>query len=69
MKTNIINKIIIVLAIILSIIGTLAFCQHKEQEAFENGYEQAIEDAVLVESNENGYILSFEGELHSYTFD
>ena len=42
--------------------------ESKMKDAFENGYNQAIEDAVLVESNEIGYILSFNGELHSYTF-
>ena len=31
--------------------------------------QQTIEEAVLVSSDENGYTLSFGGELHSYTFD
>lgn len=43
--------------------------ENKTGKAFESGYEQAIEDAVLVESNEVGYILSFNGELHAYTFE
>ena len=43
--------------------------ESKMKDAFENGYNQAIEEAVLVSSNENGYTLSFNGELHSYTFD
>ena len=43
--------------------------ESKMEEAFKNGYEQAIEEAVLVYSNENGYVLSFEGEEHYYTFD
>ena len=68
MKTNIINKIIVVLAIILSIIGTLAFCQHKEQEAFENGYQRAIEDAVLGEAGGGGGGVRGEGELYNYIF-
>lgn len=66
MKIN--NKIIIVLALAI-IAMVFAFCEYQKHDAFENGYEQAIEDAVLVESNENGYILSFNGELHNYTFD
>ena len=40
-------------------------CESKMEEI----REKTIEEAVLVESNENGYILSFNGELHSYTFD
>ena len=43
--------------------------ESKMKDAFENGYNQAIEEAVLVSSNENSYTLSFNGELHSYTFD
>lgn len=30
---------------------------------------ETIEAAVLVESNDQGYILSFNGEEHEYTFD
>ena len=40
-------------------------CESKMEEI----REKTIEEAVLVESNENGYILSFNGELHSYTSD
>ena len=40
-------------------------CESKMEEI----REKTIEEAILVESNENGYILSFNGELHSYTFD
>ena len=31
--------------------------------------QRMIESAVLVESNENSYILSFDGEEYEYTFD
>ena len=41
----------------------------KTEKAFENSYEQAIEDAVLVSSDEVGYVLSFNGEAHYYTFE
>ena len=61
--------IVVILAIVLSVVGTLAFCNHQKQEAFKNGYQKAIEDAVLVESDEEGYILSFKGELHNYSFE
>ena len=30
--------------------------------------EKTIEEAILVSSNEDGYVLSFNGELHSYSF-
>lgn len=31
--------------------------------------QQVIESAVLVESNDQGYVLSFDGEEYYYTFD
>ena len=31
--------------------------------------QQVIESAVLIESNEDGYTLSFDGEEYWYTFD
>ena len=43
--------------------------ESKIEEAFENGYQQAIYDAELVESSDTGYILSFNGEENWYTFD
>lgn len=42
--------------------------ESRMKDAFENGYNQAIEEAVLVSSNENGYTLSFNGEEHYYSF-
>lgn len=68
-KTSIITVITVITAIVLSVVRTSAFDSHQKQETFKNGYEKAIEDAVLVSSNEVGYILSFNGELHNYTFD
>ena len=38
------------------------------ESKMEQVRQETIEEAVLVESNENGYIISFNGELHSYTF-
>lgn len=64
-KTSIITVITAILAISFSVLRTSAFCDYQ----FKNGYEKAIEEAVLVESNEEGYILSFEGELHNYSFE
>ena len=43
---------------------------NKAMEAgFEAGYHAAVEDAELVESDNTGYILSFNGEENWYTFD
>ena len=42
--------------------------ESKMEEAFESGYGKAIEEAVLVSSDENGYVLSFNGEEHYYSF-
>lgn len=53
---------------IVGVIHTFTF-EDKMNEAFENGYKQAIEDAELVESNDEGYTLSFNGEVNWYTFD
>ena len=68
------NEIKLLLAAIitaLAIAGAyFAFTfEAKISEAFENGYEQAIIDAELVAIDGNEYIISFNGELHSYTFD
>ena len=61
--------ILALIAISFSVIRTPAFYDYQKQETFKNGYEKAIEEAVLVSSNEVGYVLSFNGELHNYTFD
>ena len=39
------------------------------ESKMEQVRQETIEEAVLVSSNEDGYVLSFGGELHSYTFD
>ena len=39
----------------------------KMNEAFQNGYEQAILDAELVSINGNEYVISYNGEEHIYT--
>ena len=41
--------------------------ESKMEEAFKNGYEQAILDAELVSIDGNEYIISFNGEEHIYT--
>ena len=38
-------------------------------KAMEQVRQQTIEEAILVSSNEDGYVISFGGELHSYTFN
>ena len=39
------------------------------ESKMEEVRDQTIKEAVLVSSDENGYTISFGGELHSYTFD
>ena len=39
------------------------------ESRMEEVLQKTIEEAVLVSSDENGYTLSFGGELHNYTFD
>lgn len=41
--------------------------ESKMEEAFKNGYEQAILDSELVSIDGNEYIISFNGEEHIYT--
>lgn len=38
-------------------------------KAMEQVRQQTIEEAILVSSNEDGYVISFGGELHSYSFN
>ena len=39
------------------------------EDGYNAGYHAAIEDAELVESDNTGYILSFNGEENWYTFN
>lgn len=48
---------------IVGIIHTLTF-----ESKMDEVRQKTIEEAILVSSDENGYVLSFGGELHSYTF-
>ena len=41
--------------------------ESKIEEAFENGYNQAILDANVVSMEENEYVISFNGEEHIYS--
>ena len=38
-------------------------------KAMEEVRQETIEEAILVSSDEDGYVLSFGGELHSYSFN
>ena len=38
-------------------------------KAMEKVRQETIEEAILVSSNEDGYVISFGGELHSYSFN
>lgn len=43
-------------------------CDHAYiyEVAHNDGYEQAIKDAILWDADEYSYIISFNGELHTY---
>lgn len=53
--------------VIIAIIGLICvkFCNH----LVEKTINETIENAVLVESNENGYVLNFYGQEYNYSFD
>lgn len=38
-------------------------------KAMKEQRQETIEEAILVSSNEDGYVISFGGELHSYSFN
>ena len=60
------EKFIISLIIIVILgLACVRFCNH----LVEKTIDQTIKNAVLVESNENGYILNFYGQEYNYSFD
>ena len=60
------EKFIISLIIIVLIgLSCVRFCNH----LVEKTINETIENAVLVESNENGYTLNFYGQEYNYSFD
>ena len=36
-------------------------------EAYKEGYQDAISEAILIEVNDCGYVISFNGEIHWYS--
>ena len=57
--------IALILAIVLIGLGCVRFCNH----LVEKTINETIENAVLVESNENGYVLNFYGQEYNYSFN
>lgn len=57
--------IALILAIVLVGLICVNFCNH----LVEKTINETIENAVLVESNENGYVLDFYGQEYNYSFD
>lgn len=55
------------LILVIFVLGMIAvnFCNH----LVEKTINETIENAVLVESNENGYVLNFYGQEYNYSFD
>ena len=39
------------------------------EDGFKDGYNKAIFEAMLVESNDEGYVLDFNGQEYNYTFE
>ena len=66
---EIVKLIISAFFVALAITGVIYIFTFEEKmnEAFENGYEQAILDAELTSVSENEYTISFQGEEHIYT--
>ena len=63
---NIIRMVLSAVVIAFAIAGLhFAFTYEDKMEEVRN---QTIEEAILVSSDENGYVLSFDGEEHYYTF-
>ncbi len=60
------EKFIISLIIIVIIgLSCVRFCNHLVEETIN----ETIKNAVLVESNENGYVLNFYGVDYEYSFN
>lgn len=57
--------IALILIIVIIGLGCVRFCNH----LVEKTIDQTIKNAVLVESNENGYVLNFYGKEYNYSFD
>lgn len=63
------NKYDIVI-VILAVVALFSICKAKDtctyNSAFDDGYNQAIKDAILWDNDEFTYTISFNGELHEY---
>lgn len=57
--------IALILIIVIIGLGCVRFCNH----LVEKTIDQTIKNALLVESNENGYVLNFYGQEYNYSFD
>ena len=53
--------------LVIFVLGMIAvnFCNH----LVEKTINETIENAVLVESNDQGYVLNFYGQEYNYSFD
>lgn len=59
---------IIFVGILLYILSILTTYYLTEDRAYRDGYNSAIKNAVLQSVSNDGYTLSFEGELHQYSY-
>ena len=64
------NDIKLVLAALITALAIAgAYFAFTFESKMEQVRQETIEEAVLLSSTGDGYVLSFGGELHSYTFD
>lgn len=57
----------IMLAVLLYVLSITVTYYVTADRAYRDGYTTAIENAVLRSVTEDGYTLSFEGEIHQYS--
>lgn len=57
----------IITLVIIAIVGLICvkFCNH----LVEKTINETIENAILVESNDQGYVLDFYGQEYNYSFN
>lgn len=58
----------IMLAVLLYVLSITVTYYFTENRAYRDGYTTAIHNAVLQSVSEDGYTLSFEGEIHQYNY-
>ena len=55
--------------IIVLLSFALFFVLLDKSNNYKDGYNDAIREATLVETTDEGYFIEFNGEIHEYSFD